>query len=406
MHARFAAQFFGCIGLLVTLLSWKPQRHVFLDKICISQSDPELKKAGINSLGAFLKHSESMLILWDPTYISRLWTTFELAAFTYLQKIDPKKRIYTRPITQGLFVSVWFVLIVGIPLFAFVVAWFAASPEELCGRLISLQHWCLPTEVNRFDFDIVRTAAGLPFFVVRIVIGVAFVFAFPYWRRFAREADTLSRDLNTFSIRSTRCFCCSCGHRHPASGEMLPCDRRLVESHIEAWFGSLDNFDAFVHREIQPKFTVQCVLPYRLAILCGVPELWLAMGEIAWAIKTGMVDREIEDAQQQGALFGQQYQHVPWIFWCVAWRLQTGFVVNPLLINTILKAASCTRARGSNHLWDGVRSVLAILIMVTVAICHESIVIWAAKFGPFGVLAHTSLLVVVLVITYRERLLA
>merc|ERR1712048_890231 len=100
--------------------------------------------------------------------------------------------------------------------------------------------------------------------------------------------------------------------------------------------------------EIQPKFTVHCVLPYRLAIFCSVPELWLAMGEIAWAINTG---------SNADALFGQHNRNFPWNFWRVAWRLQTGFVVKPLLIDIILKAASCTRARGSNHFWDGVRSV-------------------------------------------------
>ncbi|CAE8713812.1 unnamed protein product [Polarella glacialis] len=53
----------------------------FLDCLCINQNDTELKQAGIDSIGAYLRNSDSMLVLWAPEYFTRLWCCFELAVF-------------------------------------------------------------------------------------------------------------------------------------------------------------------------------------------------------------------------------------------------------------------------------------------------------------------------------------
>ncbi|CAE8581905.1 unnamed protein product [Polarella glacialis] len=53
----------------------------FLDCLCINQSDAALKQAGIDSIGAYLRNSDSMLVLWGPEYFTRLWRCFELAVF-------------------------------------------------------------------------------------------------------------------------------------------------------------------------------------------------------------------------------------------------------------------------------------------------------------------------------------
>lgn len=61
-------------GMLVssaTLLLRRPQQTVFLDNICIDQSSELSKAEGILNVGAFLRRSNSMLVLWDSSYVER-----------------------------------------------------------------------------------------------------------------------------------------------------------------------------------------------------------------------------------------------------------------------------------------------------------------------------------------------
>ena len=91
-------------GLLVAtflLLLWRPGTSVFLDRVCVHQSDRELKLAGLVSMSAFLKQSQVLTVWWDATYSSRLlgrcwarfWDSlvrwcFELQAFAmFLQRV-------------------------------------------------------------------------------------------------------------------------------------------------------------------------------------------------------------------------------------------------------------------------------------------------------------------------------
>ena len=64
------------VGMAVywlTLLVFRRQTQIFLDIACIDQQDAKLKFEGLVSMGAVLKRSSSMLVLWDSTYVKRLW---------------------------------------------------------------------------------------------------------------------------------------------------------------------------------------------------------------------------------------------------------------------------------------------------------------------------------------------
>merc|ERR1712205_221817 len=60
---------------------------LFIDKHCIKQDEPELKARGIYGLAGFLLRSERLVLLWSPRYFTRLWCTFELAAWHFLEKL-------------------------------------------------------------------------------------------------------------------------------------------------------------------------------------------------------------------------------------------------------------------------------------------------------------------------------
>eukprot|EP00929_Paragymnodinium_shiwhaense_P061937 TRINITY_DN30933_c0_g1_i2.p1 TRINITY_DN30933_c0_g1~~TRINITY_DN30933_c0_g1_i2.p1 ORF type:complete len:453 (+),score=12.17 TRINITY_DN30933_c0_g1_i2:86-1360(+) len=68
--------------------------HVFLDKTCIHQTDPELKRKGIESLSAFIAQSDKIVVVYTDEYVKKLWTVYELATFLIL---FPEKPVVVIP---------------------------------------------------------------------------------------------------------------------------------------------------------------------------------------------------------------------------------------------------------------------------------------------------------------------
>ena len=59
---------------------WLEPPLYFLDKLCVHQTDAELKLAGVASLAAFIASSEHMLLLWTPKYFESMWCMLEFCA--------------------------------------------------------------------------------------------------------------------------------------------------------------------------------------------------------------------------------------------------------------------------------------------------------------------------------------
>ena len=151
----------GFVVTIVVMISWRSPTKVFLDRLCISQKDDRLKAQAIFSLAGFLKKSDEMLILWDPTWTEtwillkvwtrlkfwwrnfcffghrnpwwktlifvtfgnskpkeRLWCLFELAAFLKSKKMTSGKQVLiVRPLFWGpISIAVFTVsFVVGLP---------------------------------------------------------------------------------------------------------------------------------------------------------------------------------------------------------------------------------------------------------------------------------------------------
>ena len=54
---------------------------LWLDKLCVHQTDLDMKMDQIAALPVFVANSANMLVVWDETYFDRLWCNLELATF-------------------------------------------------------------------------------------------------------------------------------------------------------------------------------------------------------------------------------------------------------------------------------------------------------------------------------------
>ena len=46
---------------------------MFVDRMCINQSDERMKAEGILNIGAVLRVTKSLLVMFDESYADRLW---------------------------------------------------------------------------------------------------------------------------------------------------------------------------------------------------------------------------------------------------------------------------------------------------------------------------------------------
>eukprot|EP00439_Symbiodinium_sp_Y106_P024145 s339_g2.t4 len=127
----------------LVLLLWQRGKRIFLDTLCIKQDDRMWKALALLSMPALLKSSDSLLVLWDPTYTRRLWCCFEIAAFLHSRPAGQKPQIRVRPTLLGVgFISILVALASLLLTLAFVPAGRQANPQtnhqfsETCDRRI------------------------------------------------------------------------------------------------------------------------------------------------------------------------------------------------------------------------------------------------------------------------------
>jgi len=249
----------------VTLTWWPSQDSVFLDKACISQDNPSLKRQGILSLGFMLKRSRTMLVLWDATYFQRLWCVVEMAARLKLQEETPEVGNIT--VLPGPFGP--FMLTTQAAITAFNVAYYVSVMASGAGAPETLE-----SALN----DAARIVVVL--FVVALGVGCA---VSSQLSQIVKQVH----QLEVFSIKDAECFCCKENHVHPDTGGPIPCDRVLVEHAVANWFGSIEAFDSFARSALKPFAVKSLILPYRYVVLACMPSLWGYLGQGACFAKAG-----------------------------------------------------------------------------------------------------------------------
>ena len=246
---------FESVGLL-------PRNWVFLDKLCIHQTDDSIKTQGIRALGLFLRHSRKMLVLWSPEYFSRLWCCFELASFldTMREDRDGRNDVIFLPIQ------------VGTVLFWITPCIFIACATPALLALFELQSAELYSQI----------------FVCLVVISFNAVLS-PVYFSYLRARRELSRQIARFSLRDAECFDES--------------DRELITKLVTKWYSTGDSvddavlaFDSTVKSHLGKLVSQQGLVPWRLlsvaiaiatlppsfdyiAARCLVPEAKLRVGK-------------------------------------------------------------------------------------------------------------------------------
>eukprot|EP00929_Paragymnodinium_shiwhaense_P117957 TRINITY_DN8944_c2_g1_i1.p1 TRINITY_DN8944_c2_g1~~TRINITY_DN8944_c2_g1_i1.p1 ORF type:complete len:611 (-),score=68.43 TRINITY_DN8944_c2_g1_i1:242-2002(-) len=279
-------------GQRLSLTCRKPS-DVFLDKLCIHQTDEELKTAGILGLAGFLRASRQLVILWSPRYFSRLWCMYELVAWCYLHGLD-SGRICFLPVAWCMFQC---------------LSVFCFSADQVMKLLFKLLE----------DFSLIdSSSASLGSLVAGLLL-------WPLVYRKAmliRELSLVQDQIRGFAIRNSHCFCCTHEHVHPQTGQKMACDRQLVHATLRKWharlrFGfhlddelegeessnaqrwdatedeALDSFDAAVRRQLTHLISRSMhgaflCLSYKDCVSIAAPFFWSGLDAMFLAQRDGL----------------------------------------------------------------------------------------------------------------------
>ncbi|CAE7300257.1 unnamed protein product [Symbiodinium natans] len=195
----------------------------FYDVVCVNQADPWEQRQGINSIAGLLAASKQLRILWSPSYLSRLWCVFEIAAY---RKANPHGELRFQP----LFVER-----------DILVLW-------TCGFLAAVLFSAM---LSSFTYSSVLLGA---------ILCLVFLPGAHFVRRGYREQDLLLRNLAEFDLSAVSCAC--------------DFDRQFILSAVRSWYGSTDAFVEYVRGPIREELVEtmqQSRVPFQYCILALSP---------------------------------------------------------------------------------------------------------------------------------------
>eukprot|EP00913_Durusdinium_trenchii_P032334 g30275.t1 len=191
MPFSFWSSSVGFLTALVTLFSWRKQSSVFVDRVCVE---------GIISLGAILKSSSSMLVIWDESYVERLWCLFELAAFLKAHEEEAgrserngRSALRVKPLSLG-----WICVITSCAL-----------------SVLSFHILVTPTDDSLMEWVIRLSCLTMLYTFIAVS------------RAHFRAMESAQQQLQCFRLEDATCWCCTVNHIDQ-DGPFTTCDRECV----------------------------------------------------------------------------------------------------------------------------------------------------------------------------------
>ena len=197
---------------------WRRSPMVFLDKVCIHQTDTQIKAEGISNLDNFVVKSDTFVILRADDYLERLWTVFEFGSVLLLHDLP---NIVTLPVTIA-------------------PALFALSTVFTFNQLIGFALRTDLVAATQFHATVRQQATVLVHITTGLLLNL-------FLRRLHRESARSVRQLSAFSISSAKCS--------------VEEDRAVVQKKIASMMQAtgitedsdvLSSFDAFVRTVFPP----------------------------------------------------------------------------------------------------------------------------------------------------------
>ena len=311
----------GFVSFWAVLIFRPPRDLVFLDLLCIDQEDPKRKTAGILNLGACLKNSQQLLVIWDENFCERLWCMFELAA--YLRSHETT-HFLVQPIALGKFVAV------------------RISLHILQHSLVLL----LPEDA------VLAPYFSIPAFAVYSWIICTIVF------QYVQSVEAIERHLLHFRVEDAKCHCCSVGHQ-TQDGERIFCDREVILKCIQNWFGSVKEFEKCVQTTVKDALTHRLgrnFCPYTLLAVATIPSMWVQMDFAAARLR-----KQDTDVAVCRLLIG----------------IASWLVLSPLIFSLTLLSLRCTRSCRR-----GLRKLIASVVPLTINLAaYRSAYLLVDRFG-------------------------
>ncbi|CAJ1371361.1 unnamed protein product [Effrenium voratum] len=350
----------GAVSSCILALLWRPPGLVFLDRVCIDQSTRTAKCEGVLNIGAFLKNSITMVVIWDPTYVKRLWCVFELAAYLKSHE-DERKACCTEPARMCHFQQ-WSVFSISYMRHtnqSTTNATIPRIPLWAQGKLVVLPSLLGPCSVA-FALGccsfmavllIVEFASPIAGVAVLVLLGTAgFYLAAAQFREIYRDLDSMQAQMKEFEVDKAESFCCSCNHLN-SKGQNILCDRELVKACIISWFGTIESFEEAVRSKVLPAMSAHLRHPFSYLSLVGVlsPLMWGTADAVAAQLRNG---------NEQFAA----YYAINGLMWWL-------FGMPCLYVGWNMLVFRCRRKRAA--LWKDVLTNLAIMPAIAVLLCLQ-----------------------------------